>query len=643
MLQAMITEISPTVAKLRVAAFESRLANEMARLISKNGGQATVTPTVREIPLEVNREALKFAAQLSRGQIDIVIFMTGVGTRFLAKIVKSQYSEVEFTAILKKVTLVARGPKPVKALAQLGLKPHITIPEPNTWREILTTLDRAHPVKNKKVAVQEYGIPNLEFLDALKVRGAQVYRVPVYQWALPEDTYAIRQTLESIAEREQDVLIFTNAAQVVHLIEVADQHGLKDSFLEACEECVIASVGPTTSEVLKKMGLPVDFEPSHSKMGILVKEALEAAPQILKKKKRALKLNPKAVLAQNTASQDALYNSPFMKACRREKTDYTPIWLMRQAGRYMAEYRKIRARHGILEIAKTPELACEVTVTAVERLGVDAAIIFADILLIAEPMGVGLEFVKGEGPVIHRPLRSESDVELLQKVEPEKSLSFVFDAIKLTRQALKPNIPLIGFCAAPFTLASYLVEGGPSKDYRFSKTLMRSHEKTWHRLMEIITEATIEYLNGQIRAGSQAVQIFDSWVGTLSPSAYQRYVHPHSQRLISSVTQGTPVIHFGTGNPALLEEMTSAGGDVIGVDWRVELDEAWKRIGYDRAIMGNMDPMILLTDPKTIQEEAKRIITQAAGRPGHIFNLGHGVIPQVPVDHAIALVEAVHA
>jgi len=331
-----------------------------------------------------------------------------------------------------------------------------------------------------------------------------------------------------------------------------------------------------------------------------------------------------------------------MRACRREPVPYTPIWLMRQAGRYMREYREVRAKTTFLELCKTPELAAEVTVMAVERLGVDAAVIFADILLILEPMGVDLEFAEGEGPVIHNPVRKAGDVERLREVDDVNALEFVYEAIRQTRRALKPDIPLIGFCGAPFTLASYLIEGGGSKNYVHTKRLMYDDAGAWHAMMSLIARALAKYLNAQIEAGAQAVQLFDSWVGCLSPDDYREFVLPHTREVIRNVTPGIPVIHFGTGTAALLELMRQAGGDVIGLDWRVRLDDGWQRIGHDVAVMGNLDPVALFARPDNLRARAKHILDQAGERPGHIFNLGHGILPETPVDNVIALVDMVH-
>jgi uroporphyrinogen decarboxylase len=314
---------------------------------------------------------------------------------------------------------------------------------------------------------------------------------------------------------------------------------------------------------------------------------------------------------------------------------------MRQAGRYMREYREVRAKVGMIELCRRPDLVCEVTVTAAERLGVDAAIIFSDILLPLEPMGVRVEFAAGEGPVLHSPLRDGGGVDALREAEPG-SMDYLYDAIRLTRAALSPDTPLIGFAGAPFTLASYVCEGGSSRNFEHTKTLMYRDAASWHALLAKIVGTLSGYLNAQIAAGVQAVQIFDSWVGALGPDDYREFVLPHTKRLIDAITPGVPVIHFGTGTAALLELMRDAGGDVLGLDWRVDLAEAWARVGHDRGVQGNLDPLVLLATPETIRARARRILDAAAGRPGHIFNLGHGILPMTSVDHAIALVDAVH-
>ena len=333
---------------------------------------------------------------------------------------------------------------------------------------------------------------------------------------------------------------------------------------------------------------------------------------------------------------------PFLRACRRQPTPYTPIWLMRQAGRYMKEYRALRKKYSFLEMCKNPELAAQVTLQPVEKFKLDAAIIFSDILIPLEPMGVEFEFAKGEGPVFHHPLRERKDVEKLRVIDPEEEIPFLMKAIQIVRKEIEGKIPLIGFSGAPFTLASYVIEGGHSKNYILTKSLMYQDRLTWDVLMEKISEVLIRYLEAQIRSGVQALQIFDSWVGCLSPGDYEEYVLPYSKKVIDGVGKSVPLIHFATSSSTLLELMKRAGGDVIGVDWRVNIGEAWARLGYDVAIQGNLDPVILFGPVGLIEKKVKKILDTIGGRPGHIFNLGHGILPNTPPDHVAALIEAVH-
>lgn len=330
-----------------------------------------------------------------------------------------------------------------------------------------------------------------------------------------------------------------------------------------------------------------------------------------------------------------------LKAARRQPVPRTPVWLMRQAGRYLPEYRKLRQKVSFLDLCKNPGLSAEVMLSAVDRLGVDAAIIFADLLPILEPMGLQLEFTAGDGPVVHNPIRSAEDVRRLAELEDLSPLEFVFETVRKTRAGLPPDKAVIGFSGAPFTLASYAIEGGGSRHYVHVKSLMYHDPGAWEALMGRLARAVTRYLNAQIAAGAQAVQLFDSWVGCLGPEDYQRYVLPHTQAVIEGIVPVTPVISFFTGNPALLPLVAQAGGAVIGVDWRVRLEEAWEAIGPDKAIQGNLDPAVLLGPIAEIRARTWEILRQAAGRPGHIFNLGHGVLPQTPVENVLALVQAV--
>jgi uroporphyrinogen decarboxylase len=332
----------------------------------------------------------------------------------------------------------------------------------------------------------------------------------------------------------------------------------------------------------------------------------------------------------------------FLRACRCQPTDVTPVWFMRQAGRYMPEYRALREKYSLVEICKTPELALEVTLQPL-RLGVDAAILFADILLPLEPMGASFEFAKGEGPVVHNPVRDRRAIDCLRVFEPEEGLGYVLSAVRLIRRELDGKCPLIGFAGGPFTIASYLIEGGKSSDFQRTKGLMWSDPEAWSSLMTRLSEVIRRFLLAQIAAGAQAVQLFDSWVGVLSPADYRDSVLPFVQKILGDVTKtGAPVIHFGTNTATLLEAQAEAGGTVIGIDWRIGLNDAWERIGTHRAIQGNLDPLLLCAPVAVAATRARAIVAEAAGKPGHIFNVGHGILPTTPVDHVRALVDLIH-
>lgn len=334
--------------------------------------------------------------------------------------------------------------------------------------------------------------------------------------------------------------------------------------------------------------------------------------------------------------------SEFLRACRREPTAYTPIWLMRQAGRYQPEYRAIRDKVGFLELCKNPQLAAEVTLLPVRRLGVDAAIIFSDILLVLEPLGVAFELVEEQGPKILQPLRAAAQVDALSaRIDARSSLGFVMEAIRLTRTGLGAGKALIGFAGAPFTLAAYCIEGGGSRDFPLTKRFMYEEPAAWQALMHKLTAAVVDYLNAQVEAGAQALQVFDSWAGCLSPEDYCEYVKPHMEVLFKRIKPGIPVINFAAGNPALYPQIRQVGGDVIGLDWRVELGAQWAALG-EVAVMGNLDPAALLGPRPRMLERAGKILQAAARRPGHIFNLGHGVLPQTAPEQARALVDFVH-
>ncbi len=632
----------PRLSGARIGAFESRRAEDLKRLIEKFGGEPFVSPSMREVQLDNQREAIDFAHRLLVGEIDIVILLTGVGFRYLVDTVSKHVDQTRLLHSLADVTTIARGPKPASVMREFGLQPTIRVPEPNTWREILTTMDEKLVLGGQTIAVQLYGKLNPSLVAGLEARGAKVIPVPVYRWDLPESTTELEENLHRLANHQLDMVMFTSAHQLVNSMELAKKLDLEAEVIAGLNRTVVASIGPTTSEMIREYGIEVDFEPSHPKMGQLVSESARHFQQLQFRKEniQVTMSNPSTDPIDTNAPW---YDSPFMKACRREPTDVTPVWLMRQAGRYMEEYRSVRSKVSFLELCKDPQLCSEVMCTAVKRLGVDAAIIFSDLLPILEPMGMDLEFAKGEGPVIHNPVRTAEDVDRVLDLETVDPLDFVMETVRQTRLDLPADMPLIGFAGSPFTLASYTIVGGSSRTYTHTKSLMYRDEGAWRTLMEKFARAVVIYLNAQIAAGAQCVQLFDSWVGCLGPHDYRRYVLPYMKQILGGITPGVPVINFGTGNPELLPLLAEAGGSVIGVDWRIPLDQAWERIGHQRAVQGNMDPMVLLADRTLIRKRVQEVLDQANGRPGHIFNLGHGVVQQTPVENAIAVVDYVHA
>ncbi len=342
---------------------------------------------------------------------------------------------------------------------------------------------------------------------------------------------------------------------------------------------------------------------------------------------------------QEAAGPHPSESSTFLRACRGEPVPCTPVWLMRQAGRYQQWYRDLRSRHGFLDLCRKPELAAEVTVRAVQDIRPDAAILFADILLIVEALGLPLAFNQGEGPCIGNPVRDAGGLRALREVDPE-DLGYVYEAIRLARRELPAAVPLIGFAGAPFTVASYLIEGGPSRNFEHTKRFMFGQPEAWHELLALLARGTAGYLQRQVQAGAQAVQLFDSWAGALGPQDYRQFVLPHTRRVLEAVPE-VPRIHFGRGTCALLEALADAGADVVGVDFATSLSDARRRLG-DLPVQGNLDPAVLLTDRPYLRQRVQEVLESNAGRPGHIFNLGHGVLPGTPVENVRYLIETVH-
>ena len=621
---------------LKVAALESRRADDMKRLIERCGGVPHVSPSMREVPIEPNRAAIDFAYRLMTGQISVVVLMTGVGFRYLLRAIERHLDQQRFLDSLSDVITICRGPKPTAAMREHGLNPTHRVPEPNTWREVLDLIDQQVPVSNQVVGLQEYGITNASLVAGLEARGATVDAVRVYGWEFPDDTTLLEKNVRALADGRRDILLLTTAHQVVNMLRMAEQLNIIDALRDGLHQTVIASIGPTTSQMLEECGIHVDLEPAHPKMGHLVTESAQRGGSLVDARKR-WKVTSPPLEQSNHPSNDSL----FIRACRGEKTERSPVWLMRQAGRYMSEYREVRARQSFLDLCRDPQLCSEVMCTAVDRLGVDAAIIFSDLLPILMPMGFDLEYVKGDGPVIHNPVRDLDGIKQVRSLDHPEELDFVYETVRRTRADLPEEIPVIGFAGSPFTLASYAIEGAGSKQYVNTKKLMVSEDGGWDALMEKLSQAITVYLNYQIAAGAQCVQLFDSWAGCLSPQQYTKYVLPWMKQIIAGIAPGVPVINFATGNPELLPLLRGDRRTVVGVDWRIPLDVAWQRIGHDNSVQGNLDPAVLLSNPDRIRVEVDKLLSSVAGRPGHIFNLGHGVHQQTPVENAIALVECV--
>lgn len=636
---------SPDFSELKVVAFESRMSKETAHLIRRYGGTPLVAPSMREIPLGDHSAVESFAKHLLDKTLDTVVFLTGVGARLLLNSSFEFYTKERILNAIAETTIITRGPKPAAVIREFDIPIAFQVPEPNTWRELLLLLETQLTLDGCHLALQEYGIPNPNLIAGLQARGARLLRVPVYRWDFPEDTTLLHDALTQILDNHADVLLFTSRVQVDHLISFAAKHGKLQALRQALDHILVCSIGPSASEGLWYHGVSVDLVPQRPKLRSFIQEAATCSVDLLLKKRAQVIDRNRTVLHTTDlmeGSNNVLNDSRFLKACRNEQTDTTPVWIMRQAGRYLPEYRSIREKVSFMELCKNPDLAAEVTLQPVERLGVDAAIIFADILPVLEPMGVHLEYAKGEGPVIHNPIRTSSDVDRLRELESVDTLDFVYQAIQKSRDALPAHIPLLGFAGAPFTLASYAIEGGSSRHFEHTKILMYRDRGNWHALMDRLSRGLVKYLLAQIAAGVQAVQLFDSWAGCLSPNDYREYVLPYTKQVIDGINGTVPVINFATGNPSLLPLLQQSGGEVIGLDWRIDLSEARKILGPQTAVQGNLDPMVLFSEPADIRNRTKVILDQAEGRPGHIFNLGHGILPQTPVDNVIALVDYVH-
>ncbi|MEL6896229.1 MAG: uroporphyrinogen decarboxylase, partial [Planctomycetota bacterium] len=624
----------------------------MQRLIEKYNGVAHVSPSMREVAIDPNRQAIDFAYNVITGQIGVVVLMTGVGFRFLMRAIEKHVDAQQFLDALSDIITIARGPKPVAAMREFGLRPTHRVPAPNTWRELLQTIDQDQLVLNQTVGLQEYGNRNASLVAGLEARGAKVVPLRVYAYEFPQDVSSLRGNIDAVCCGHRDVAMFTSAHQVVNVLRMAGEMNCEEQFRQQMERMIAVSIGPTTTEAMQEAELRVDLSPQHPKMGHMVVDAARRAPLLARRRglcnmgdsptqtetpkgRRTLNLQQ----SENSDRDDGRPrhesdDSLFMRAARGMPTTRTPIWMMRQAGRYMAEYREVRAGRTFLDLCEDPAMCSEVMCTAVDRLGVDAAIIFSDLLPLLRPLGFDLKFVAGDGPVIDNPIRGPEDLSRVHRLDDVSSMGFVFETVRKTRQDLPSWMPLIGFSGSPFTLASYAIEGGGSRQYPGTKRMMHAQPQAFADLLHLLSDAVIAYLNQQIAAGAQCVQLFDSWVGCLSPSQYVRHVLPHMKHILANITPGVPVINFGTGNPELLPLMRGDYRTVVGVDWRIPLDIAWQRIGFDRPVQGNLDQSVLLSDEETIAQAVRDVLSRAGQRPGHIFNLGHGIMKETPVENA---------
>lgn len=609
------------------------------KLIEIQNGRVSICVCPNESELARNQFS-QIANQLLTGEMDVAVLVTAAGVNFLVEQASRHVERQRFLDSLTDITTVAGSELSAEAFRAHGIEPTIIIDGPASWRDILIAMDRQVRISNCNVGLEEsdslYGLSG-----GLEARGGRVIRLPVYPQSKPIQEQATIDFFEQIEAGAFQIVLFTCPANVARFCFLAKDFGRARLTNHLLDNHIVLCVGAETAELLRDRQFSVDFQTRETELPAAIKEIADHMEDI-SKEKAIIRSSLSGPASSGKDVNAPWYDSPFMQACRGEPTDVTPIWMMRQAGRYMAEYREVRAKVSFLDLCANPQLCSEVMCTAVQRLGVDAAIIFSDLLPILVPMGMDLEFVKGDGPVIHNPLRTARDIDRVQPLESNDELQFVMDTVTQTRNDLPADMPLIGFAGAPFTLASYMIEGGASRNYALTKKLMYTDQGAWRQLMQHLAESISIYLNGQIEAGAQCLQLFDSWAGCLGFEDYKNFVHPYVKQVIASLPAHVPLINFATGNPALLPLLADTRAGVIGIDWRVRLDDAWQTVGYDRAVQGNLDPTVLLTDRDQIRRQAKFVLDQAAGRAGHIFNLGHGILPQTPVENAIALVDAVH-
>ena len=600
-----------------------------------------------------NRDHADFANRVLTGDIDTVVFVTGAGTRAIIESALQTAPRQRFLDGLSDIRTVAGSTAATQVLQEFGIQSTVSVVAGSAeqhgsgdpadlaiWRQILIAVDRQGSSVNQNIALEKTADQS-SLVAGLESRGGRLTPLAPFGEQVPDNPSAAIDLFERIDAGEYHGLIFCDAASTARFVFLAERFGRVRLTNHLLDDHLVICRTADAAEILQDRGFALDYVLNAASPVAVVAEIGDNLASI-QKQKHLIRINMSGPATSPADPQAPWYNNPFMKACRGEPTDVTPIWMMRQAGRYMSEYREVRSKISFLDLCANSQLCSEVMCTAVSRLGVDAAIIFSDLLPILVPMGSDLEFVKGDGPVIHNPVRTNADIDAIKVLESNEPLQFVMDTVSQTRNDLPADMPLIGFSGAPFTLASYMIEGGSSRNYHNTKKIMYGDPAAWQVIMQKLTDSISLYVAGQVEAGAQCIQLFDSWAGCLSYEDYKKYVHPYVKSIIASIPSSVPVINFATGNPALLPLLADTAASVIGIDWRVRLDSAWETVGHDRAVQGNLDPTVLLTDPKEIRRQAQIVLDQAGGRAGHIFNLGHGILPMTPVDNAIALVDAVH-
>lgn len=626
---------------LNLISFEARLKLKVEKLLEGNSFTVQSAPLIKEVALELNDKILDFYHQLKNQEFDALILLTGVATRSFIKTLSQKFEREEILQTLAKQQIIVRGPKPEKVCQIFKLPILYKVPKPNTWREIVASLKTRHLISGKKIAILHYGKINEEFTQDLTNEGAKYESLLVYRWELPDDLEPVKSAIKKILAGKTNGLIFTSAQQVVHLFELVKQQNCELEFRRALLSTVVFSIGPICSERLIKYQVDVDCEVFPNTLDHLVEVIKEKAASLWLQKQNKFIEKQAVWLNQPLTDPKKIEQNPLNLMLAGKKPQRIPIWLMRQAGRYMAEYQTIRQNTDFVSLCLNPELVAKATLSAIERLGLDAAIIFSDILIVARPMGFSLHYDEGVGPVIDNPLHGPKEFEKIKKENLIQELEPVAQAIQLTRKNLAPQIPLLGFSAAPFTLASYLIEGGSSKHFLKTKKFIHNQPKLWHDLMQFLTEALFDLLVMQIKKGCQLVQVFDSWCGVLDPQDFEKYCYPYLKNLVQKLSQNNiQTIVYGSFSQAQLKQI-DVDNITLSLSWQIDLEWAHQKLNKNLAFQGNLDPALLFCKPESFLPKVKNILTILKKRKNSIFNLGHGILPKTPLANVMELIDFV--